>query len=197
MKTLVFVTILTVALLLVVVQPSSVGAQASEKAQPVYVVNQPETLRVEGEVRLAGPIEGEVSIRGPIPQGKALILGEVEVPPVQKADITRLVRAGTVTTEGFATMVVSLAGMQRSSPTKAGDVGVILLPAEDVPTRAFEEHGQLLFAVESHALSSPGAPPYFASEPLRATVAFPRYRVLLYNASDRTVAVTVYVYLTS
>jgi hypothetical protein len=187
----------TVLLLLLVPQVTGVRAQAPEKAQPVFVVNQPETVKVEGQVRLVGPIEGEVSIRGPIPQGKAITIGEVEVPPVQKTDVTRLVRAGTVDTEGFAAMVVSLAGMQRSAPTKAGDVGVILLPAEELPTRAWEEQGQLLFAVESHALSSPGSPPYFASQPLRATVAFPRYRVLLYNASDRTVAVTVYVYLTN
>lgn len=187
----------TAALLGLLAQAGDGQVPAGHKAQPVYVVNHPDTVRVQGEVRLAGPIEGEVSIRGPIPQGKAVVLGEVEVPPVQKTDTTRLVRAGTVATEGFAAMVVSFAGMQRSAPTRAGEVGVILLPAEELPTRAFEEHGQLLFAVETTAPSSPGSPPYFASQPLRATVAFPRYRVLLYNASDRTVAVTVYVYLTS
>lgn len=183
--------------LLLVLLSSGLPAQDPSKAQPVYVVNQPDTVTVQGEVRLAGPIEGEVSIRGPIPQGKAVVLGEMEVPPVQKTDVNRLIRAGIITTEGFAAMVVSLAGMQRSAPSKAGDVGVILLPAEDLPTRALEEQGQLLFAVENHVLSSPGSPPYFASQPLRATVAFPRYRVLLYNASDRTVVTTVYVYLTN
>lgn len=176
---------------------SGLRAQDPSKAQPVYVVNQPQTLTVQGEVRLAAPIEGEVSIRGPIPQGKAVVLGEVEVPPVQKTDVTRWVAAGTVNTEGFAAMVVSLAGMQRSAPTKAGEVGVVLLPVEDLPIRAFHEQGELLFAVESHVLSSPGSPPYFGSQPLRATVAFPRYRVLLYNGSDRTVTATVYVYLTN
>lgn len=186
----------TVPLLLLLFS-SGLRAQDPSKAQPVYVVNQPDTVTVQGEVRLAGPIEGEVSIRGPIPQGKALVLGEMEVPPVPKTDVNRLIRAGIITTEGFAAMVVSLAGMQRSAPSKAGDVGVILLPAEDLPTRALEEQGQLLFAVENHVLSSPGSPPYFASQPLRATVAFPRYRVLLYNASDRTVVTTVYVYLTN
>ncbi len=196
MRTLVFVIGLTVALLLVVSQAGGVWAQASEKAQPVYVVSQPATVNVQGEVRVTGPIAGEVSIREPIPQGKAVILGEVEVPPVQKTDVTGLVRAGTLTSEDFATMVGSLAGMQRSSPTKAGKVGGVLLPAEGVPTSALKEHSELLFAVERHGLSSPGVPPYFASHFFVRHRCFSCFRVL-HNASDRTVPVTVFVYLTS
>ncbi|MCX7895947.1 MAG: hypothetical protein N2447_08370 [Thermoanaerobaculum sp.] len=188
------VVVLAAGLLLAPSFPS--GAQAPQRPQPVFVVNQPETVQVHGEVRLAGPIEGEVSIRGPIPQGRAVVLGELEVPPVQKGEVARLVRAGSVSTEGFVNMVVSLVGMQRATPTRSGEVGVILLPAEELPLRAWEEHGQLLLAAEAHALSQPGPVPYFAAQPLRATVAFPRYRVFLYNSSDRTVVVTVYVYLT-
>ncbi len=195
-------TAFPLALLLLASLPSwhpDTGQAPQEEARPapVYVVNQPEMVRVRGEVRLVEPITGEVSVKGPIPQGQAVILRDLEVGPVSKKEYLRLEKGGTVSAEGFTTMVVSLAGMQRVSPTKGGEVGAILLPAEDLPLRAWEEHGQKLFALETHARSEPNALPYFASEPLRAVVAFPRYRVLLYNESDRTVSVTLYIYLTN
>lgn len=196
-KTLPFVLIGVFLLWVLVPNGSQLEAQSPDKAQPVYVVNQPQTVTVQGQVTLAGPIEGEVSVRGPIPQGRTIVFSDVEVAPVQKTEISRLVRAGTLATEGFVNMVVSLAGMQRSTPTRAGEVGLVLIPEEELPLRALEEFGQWLFALEAKAKSTPQAAPYFASEPLRATVAFPRYRVLLYNTSDRTVSVTVYAYLTS
>ncbi|MGQ9496600.1 MAG: hypothetical protein ACUVRY_10205 [Thermoanaerobaculaceae bacterium] len=183
------------AILLFVASQDGLKAQAGEAVQRVFVVNQPETLRIRGEVTIAEPIVGQVSVTGPIPQGRALVIKDVEVPPVSKATAPNLVFGGTVNTEGFVNMVVSLAGMQRATPTRSGEVGVILLPEEELPQRAWEEHGEALFAVVTSGQSKTGSPPYFASEPLRATVAFPRYRVFLYNNSDRTVLLTVYVYL--
>ncbi|MGC8917557.1 MAG: hypothetical protein ACP5NF_11340 [Thermoanaerobaculum sp.] len=196
-KTLPFALMGVSLLVVLATHGSRVQAQSPEKAQPVYVVNQPQTVTVQGQVSLTGPIEGEVSVRGPIPQGKTVVFSEVEVPPVQRTEIPRLARAGTLSTEGFVTMIVSLAGMQRATPTRPGEVGLILIPEEELPLRALEEFGQWLFAFETKAKTAPQAAPYFAAEPLRATVAFPRYRVLLYNTSDRTVTVTVYAYLTS
>lgn len=191
--------VLPMMLALTVLGQLTDGARAQEggKAQPVYVINQPEKLRVEGVVSLAGPIEGVVAVREPIPQGRLVAFREVEVPPVAKGEVTRLVQAGTLQAEGFVNMVVSLAGFQRSTPTRAGEVGVLLIPLEELPTRAWEEQGQALFAVEASVESKPAGPAYFATSPLRAMVAFPRYRVLLYNNTDRSVAVTVYLYLTS
>jgi hypothetical protein len=60
-------------------------AQEGGKAQPVYVINQPEKLRVEGVVSLAGPIEGVVAVREPIPQGRLVAFREVECLPWPKA----------------------------------------------------------------------------------------------------------------
>lgn len=196
-KTLPFVLISVFLLWVLPPRGNPVQAQSPDKPQPVYVVNQPQTVTVQGQVTLAGPIEGEVSVRGPIPQGKAVVFHDVVVSPVEKSEVTRLVHAGTLATEGFVNMVVSLAGVQRATPTRSGEVGVILLPAEELPRRALEEVGQWLFAIQTHATSAAQTGPYFASEPLRATVAFPRYRVFLYNSSDRTVTVTVYAYLTN
>lgn len=183
------------AILLFVASQDRLKAQAPEAVQRVFVVNQPETQRIRGEVTIAEPIVGQVSVTGPIPQGRALVIQDVEVPPVDKATAPNLVFGGTVNTEGFVNMVVSLAGMQRATPTRSGEVGVILLPAEELPQRAWEEHGEALFAVATSGQSKTGSLPYFASKPLQATVAFPRYRVFFYNNSDRTVLVTVYVYL--
>lgn len=181
--------------LLILASQTGLKAQAPEAAQRVFVVNQPETVRIKGEVTIAEPIVGQVSVTGPIPQGRALAIKDVEVPPVNKAAAPNLVSWGTVSTEGFVNIVVSLAGMQRAAPTRSGEVGVILLPEEELPQRAWEEQAQALFAINAHAQSKSASPPYFASEPLRATVAFPRYRVFFYNNSDRTVVLTVYVYL--
>lgn len=160
-------------------------AVAPGKAQRVVIVNQPKTYTVQGEV----------SVNGPIRQGKMVILRDVLVSPVSKADTTRLVHAGTISTDGFVSMVVGVAGQTRGQAVKAGEVGALLLPDDELMLRALDEAGQLLFAAEVTASTGGGTPPYFASSQSRATVAFPRYRVLLYNTSDKSVTVNVYAYL--
>ncbi len=160
---------------------------APGKAQRVVIVNQPKTYTVQGEVSVAGPIR----------QGSMVTLRDVLVPPVGKGDTTRLVNAGTISTDGFVSMVVGVAGQIKDQMVRAGEVGAFLVPDDELTLRALEEHGQLLFAVEVKASTGGGTPPYFASSQARATVAFPRYRVLLFNTSDKTAAVNVYAYLSN
>lgn len=166
--------------------PAPVEAQTGSSGRAVAVTNFPDLYRVEGEV----------SIRGPIRSGSLVTLRDVLVPPVGRTDSTRLVNAGTITTDGFANVVVALAG-QVKGDVKGGTIGVLLVPEDETVVRALDEQGQFLLALEAKATGVTGRPAYFGSEPSRFAVAFPRYRVLLYNATDKTAAVTVYAYMTN
>ena len=153
---------------------------------PVAVTNFPATMKVEGSV----------SVRGPIQDTSLQSLGDVIVPPVKRDDTTHYVEAGTVTTDGFSYAVVSLLGEIKGQPLRPGDVGVILIPEEDRVLRALAEKGQLLLAEEAKVTPAAGGSPYFAATPVRFAVAYPNYRVYVYNANDKAASVTVHVYLT-
>jgi hypothetical protein len=73
---------------------------------------------------------------------------------------------------------------------------VRLVPDDDAITKAFEEDGQVLFPLELGAPLTQGAYRLTATAQERFTLAFPRYRVRLYNTTDKTVSVNLYAYLT-
>jgi hypothetical protein len=154
---------------------------------PVAVTNFPDLVRVDGSV----------AIKGPIQHTTLSTLADIIVPPVKREDTTHFVDAGTVTTDGFAFAVVSVLGELKGQPQRPGDVGAILLPDDDRVLRALSERGQLLLAEEAKVTPVAGPSPYFAAKPVRFAVAYPRYRVFLYNAGDKTAAVTVHTYLTN
>jgi hypothetical protein len=166
--------------------PASAASQDQEP-QMVRVINFPETQRVAGAV----------AIQGTIHQAALTAIREIEVwPLVNPGDTRRLVPAGTITTDGFGAVVLSLTGQSKGTLTRAGEVGVILVPDEEPITQALEERSQILFALEVKAAATPG-PLYFSSGQPRFTVAFPRYRVFVYNTTDKTAAVDLYAYLTN
>ena len=154
---------------------------------PVAVTNFPNLLKVEGEV----------AVKGPILQTSLTTLEDILVPPVRRSDSTHLVDAGTVTTDGFAAVVVTLLGEVKGQLGRAGTVGAVLLLDDGRVQRALDERGQFLMPEEAKAENVGPGTAYFASRPARFTVAFPRYRVLLYNETDRTVSVTVHAYKTN
>lgn len=165
------------------------AAQSSRDAGevvPVNVTNFPTVFKVDGAV----------SIRGPIQDTSLQSLGDVIVPPVRRDDTAHYVEAGSVTTDGFSFAVVSLLGELKGQPQRTGDIGVILIPEEDRVTRALAEKGQLLLAEEAKVTPAIGGSAYFAAKPVRFAIAYPNYRVYLYNAGDKAAAVTVHVYLT-
>jgi len=84
----------------------------------------------------------------------------------------------------------------RGKTLHTGAVGALLLPDEEPVTRAFEEEGLTQFPIEIKASPVSGASLSFESAPERATLGFPRYRVLLYNTTDKTATVNLYAYLT-
>lgn len=160
---------------------------ASKEIQEVFVTNFPETQK----------IEGSVTVGTPIPQAALVSLREVLVPPVGPGDINHLVPGGALTTDGFGAVVLSLAGSTRGDVTRAGTVGGILVPDDEGILKVLEERGLVEFPLEVKAGGVSGSTPYFTASQVRTPVAFPKYRVLFYNTTDKSVTVTLYAYLTN
>ena len=159
----------------------------SQELSHVVVTNWPETQAVEGTVAIDGAVRlsEQVTIR------------EIIVPPVRRNDTTRLVSAGTLTTDGFPNVVLSLHGQVKGSVHQQGRVGAILIPQEQTIQDAFNELGLMHFALEVVAADVSAATPFFASSQPRYTVGFQRYDVLLYNTTDKTVTANLFAYLTN
>ena len=160
---------------------------ASKEIQEVFVANFPETQK----------IEGSVTVGTPIPQAELVSLREILVQPVGPQDTNHLVLGGTITTDGFGAVVLSLAGSTRGDVTRAGAVGAILVPEDEGILKVLEERGIIEFPIEVRTAGVSAATPYFTSSQARSTVAFPKYRVLFYNTTDKSVTVTLYAYLTN
>ena len=161
--------------------------RSQEDVRRVFVTNLPQTQQVAGTVAIDGVVRHATLQR----------LKDLLVSPVSPKETTRLVPAVTLTTDGFTSVVLSLNGQTKGRALRAGSVGALLIPDEETVIRAFEEEGLFQFPMEIKAPSVSGASLYFASEPQRFTVGFPRYRVLLYNTTDKTANVSLHAYLTN
>jgi hypothetical protein len=155
----------------------------AEEAREVLVVNLPEVQQVQGSV----------SVDGPVPQTELVRLSEAIVAPVDPKETTALVSGGTVVTEGFVSIVLSLAGQVKAQYFQQGKIGAILIPDEQLTRDAFDEAGQLLFPLRVEATA--GSEAYFASEQPSFQLGFPSYRVYFYNTTDRPASVTLFAYL--
>lgn len=176
---------LVTAALALVLLPA--GAVLPQEIQRVLVTNFPRTQEVAGTV----------SVEGPVRHASLQRIKEVLVPPVGPRETTRLIDGGAVAADGFTAVVLSLNGQAKGRILRPGPVGAILIPDEDSVLRAFEEEGQTQFPLEVSAPVESGDPRSFASTQARFVVGFPRYRVRLYNATDKTVTVSLYAYLTN
>ena len=163
-----------------------VGQAVSAEIIKVVVENWPATQVVEGEI----------AVTNLTPLAKPVLILEIVVPPVPRHETTRLIDAGTLETEGYPGVVLSLHGEVRGETKRMGSVGVILLPDEDSIQEAFDEQGMFHFTLETEASGITAKTPYFASRQPRYSVAFSTYRVLLYNTTDKTVTANLYAYLT-
>lgn len=157
----------------------------AEEIQQVFITNFPRVFEVEGTV----------GVSGPIPHARLARVAEVLVSPVNRKDTLRLISGGTLTMDGFTSVVLSLTGQTKGDVYRVGEVGAILIPDEEPIVRAFEEKGQLQFALDVTAPSGSGTAAYFASSQTQHTLGFPRYRVFFYNQSDKTVTVDLFAYL--
>lgn len=164
-----------------------VGTAVTQELQHVFVTNFPSVFKVDGQVNLKGPIK----------TATLASIQDIIVSPVSPKDTLRLIQGGTITTDGFGAVVLSLTGQTKGEIARAGTVGAILIPDEEAVTRAFDERGLMQFPLEVSAPGVSSASPYFASNQPRYMVGFARYRVLLYNTTDKTVTVSLFAYLSS
>lgn len=163
------------------------GDAVSQSTQPVVVTNFPDPQNIRGQVQVTGAVR----------LSEMASFTEILVPPVGPADTTRLVDAGTLVSDGFASVVLSLHGQTKGSPKQEGRVGAFLVPVEQTIEEAFNELGLVHFALEVTAPRVSASTPFFASQQPRYTVGFRSYKVLFYNTTDKTVTVNLYAYLTS
>jgi hypothetical protein len=171
------------ALTLMLLPPERAGAQRQSEAEAVRVVNFPEVQRVAGEV----------AVPEPVPAARLVALGEALAVPASPSDTANLVPAGSVDTAGWRHAVLSLTGEVRGRGS-AGEVAAVLVPDVDFVDFAFDDN-RILFPLTVAAPVEAGAR-WVESEQPEVALAFPRYRVYLYNTSERTVAVRLFVYLT-
>jgi hypothetical protein len=157
-----------------------------EEIQRVLVTNFPGLQKVAGTV----------SVEGPVRHAMLDSRTEIVVPPVDPKETGRLVDGGTLTMDGFTAAVLALNGQIRGRSLRPGRVGAILIPDEEPVFRFFEEEGQAHFRLEVSAEIEGGPARSFASLPTPVTVGFPRYRLRLYNTSERAVTVNLFAYLT-
>jgi hypothetical protein len=141
------------------------------------------------------PIEGTVSVGAPIPHSSTQSLFDVVVAPAARDEPTLWTEAGTLETEGFTSVVLSFHGQFRGNPSGTGAIGLVLVPEEENVLRAFGE-GEVHLALDAVAEPVPDGRQYFSGSRAGLAIAFPRYRVFLYNTTDRSAAMNIFAYLT-
>jgi hypothetical protein len=140
------------------------------------------------------PIEGSVQVPQPIPHSEVASLLDVVVAPAPRSDPPLWTDAGSLETDGFITVVLSFHGQFRGNPGAPGSVGLVLVPDEENILRSFAE-GEIHLALEAVAENIPDGRLYFSASQAGLSVAFPRYRVFLYNTTDRSASVNIFAYL--
>jgi hypothetical protein len=178
------VLVMAFGLTLALLPDDTAQAQRSGEVERVEVTNFPKVQ----------PVTGTVEVEGPIRQAELVGFGETLAVPAAPTALSELVEAGVLQADGYGWATLSLAGEVRGRGA-AGRVGAMLVPDVEQARRAFHD-GRLLFPLDISADIEPGAV-WTASEPRRVPLAFPRYRIYLYNTSDRTVATRVYAYLSA
>lgn len=165
---------------LVLLGDGSAEAQGGD-GDPVQVTNFPEVQTVE--------VEGTPS------QARLAAFEDQLLSPHGGPDDPGAWRhAGVLVTDGFAWITPSLGGEVQGALTDPATVVAVLVPDRPLVRRALQEDQVLLFPLRVTAALEPGSE-YFASQPARLAVAFPRYHVYLYNTGARTVEANLYAYL--
>ena len=159
----------------------------ADEPQAVVVTNFPEVQK----------IDGAVSISGPLATASLQRLGGIVVSPVSRSAALNQSSQGIVETDGYTSLVVSLVGEVQGQVGREGTLGVVLVPDDDLIVRALRQDGAVLFPLETTVAVPTGAPAWLGSKSESFAIAFPRYRVYLYNTGDKSISASVYVYLTN
>jgi len=91
-------------------------------------------------------------------------------------------------------MRISIAGEFKEAVPRSGTVGVILIPDITPFTYLLQQEGKIVFATEVMVAIGGQPSAIFYSEAVPAKVAFPAYRIYLYNDTTSAAAVNVYIY---
>jgi hypothetical protein len=158
------------------------GATVAAGPEVVIVDNFPQVQK----------IAGSVTVGEPVPQTR-LETRTALVSPAPLADTNHLTDGGFIDTAGFSHITLSLAGSVQGSGS--GAVGVVLLPEVAEVKTALRSYGVLQFPLRVEALAERAPGSLFSSESATFRLAFPRYRVLFYNATPHSAEVTVFAYL--
>jgi hypothetical protein len=120
----------------------------------------------------------------------------ISVPPVKRSDVTRLIDAGTIETDGFTELVFSLGGEFKEGLPRSGTVGAVLIPDAELFDQLLRKEGHFAFPLEVTFDVSQLDGAIFISPQQTAKVAFPRYRVYLYNETSSGATVSLFIYRT-
>jgi hypothetical protein len=117
------------------------------------------------------------------------------VAPTQRDDVTQLYDAGVIQTDGFRDMVISFGGEFKEGLPPDGRVGAILIPDHEISEYLLRNEGVFVFPTEiEYRVSGSTQGNFFMSESKQTKVAFPRYRVFLYNETRSAASMSVFVY---
>jgi hypothetical protein len=120
----------------------------------------------------------------------------INVAPVDRDDTSQLIEAGRIETDGFAELVFSLGGEFKEAIPDSGRVGAVLIPDIEVFQYLFRDEGQFVFPLEVEVDVRDMKGAIFISEQQTAKIAFPAYRVYLYNETTSGATVSLFVYRT-
>lgn len=167
---------------LLILMTGHFGLQA-EPAAKVVVLNLPSVQEVEGSVSVENlPINSRFLAK------EAII-----VPPVQRSETVHLVAAGLFEADGFRSAHLSLHVESQGKVTQEGAVGVLLVPDRKPILQSLNLEAQILLASELRVDLPTGSIPVASQIPFE--IAFPRYRIYLYNETNATARADLYLYL--
>jgi hypothetical protein len=120
----------------------------------------------------------------------------IQVSPIQRSNTPSLVEVGTVDTDGFSELVFSLGGEFKEGVPSSGKIGVVLIPDIEIFQYLLRSEGQFVFPLEVVYEVGKINGAIFVSPAQTAKVAFPAYRVYMYNETTSGATVSLFVYRT-
>jgi hypothetical protein len=183
-KTIAVAIALVTAAWLIFMLPS--GVARSQEVMRALVVN----------LENPHPVVGTVSVEGTIRHADTVRVHDVIVSSARRDEPPRWTDAGVVDTSGFTHLALSVQGYVKGRVNQPGVIGVILIPEEEPIIQALSE-GQIHLPLEVTADATPGVISYFSASEPRLPIAFPQYRVWLYNTTEESAAANVFLYLTN
>lgn len=121
-------------------------------------------------------------------------LERVHVGPVDRAKTAQLVDAGTIETDGFSEILISIAGEFKEGVPESGTIGAILVPDRDPFLYLLRTEGRIVFPIEVVFDVRGLRDPIFVSPQEQARIGFPRYRAFFYNETSSSAVVSLFAY---